>query len=307
MKHLERALDGQNQWWKYLVIFIAGLIGANFIGAIPLVIVIVVKSIQSGGAISSNPSNFADLTAYGISPNLGLILMIIPFIIALITIVLLFKPLHKRHYCEIINGTRNVRWKRFFFSIVIWGLIMLIYLLIDHSINPSNYKLNINLSAFIPLIFISILLIPFQTTYEEVIFRGYFTQGVAAWTKSRLWAIIIPSLLFGLMHSFNPEIKVFGFWAIMPSYIIFGLFFAIVTILDDGIEVAMGAHAANNIFSSIFVTSKSSVLQTPALFEQQVIEPNKETLILILSSTIFIAILKYKYHWKLSTFMNKVE
>ena len=53
----------------------------------------------------------------------------------------------------------------------------------------------------------------------------------------------------------------------MPQYIVFGLIFGIITILDDGIEAAMGAHAANNIFLCIMVTNESSALQTPALYD----------------------------------------
>ena len=81
------------------------------------------------------------------------------------------------------------------------------------------------------------------------------------------------SILFGLMHALNPEVKEFGFFTMMPQYILFGLIFGIITILDDGIEAAMGAHAANNIFLSIMVTNSSSALQTPALYEQQNIYP----------------------------------
>ena len=71
------------------------------------------------------------------------------------------------------------------------------------------------------------------------------------------------------MHVMNPEIKEFGFLTMMPQYISFGLLFGIISVLDNGIELAIGAHAANNIFLSIFVTQKSSTLQTVAMFEQQ--------------------------------------
>ena len=77
---------------------------------------------------------------------------------------------------------------------------------------------------------------------------------------------MMTSVLFGLMHAFNPEVEEFGFFTMMPQYILFGLIFGIVTILDDGIEAAIGAHAANNIFLCIMVTHNSSALQTPAVY-----------------------------------------
>jgi hypothetical protein len=72
MKHLERALDGQNNFWKYLCNFVASLLGGSMIGSIPLMILIAVKTIQNNGAIAPNPANALDFTAYGISLNLGL-------------------------------------------------------------------------------------------------------------------------------------------------------------------------------------------------------------------------------------------
>ncbi|MHC1705869.1 MAG: lysostaphin resistance A-like protein [Tenuifilaceae bacterium] len=306
MKHLEIALDSQNQWWKYLIIIAGGFIAANLIGAIPLVIVISIKVLKSGNTIVPNPDNAMDLSVYGIDPNFGLILVMIPFLVALITVCLLFKPLHNRTFKQIINGTNSIRWNRFFFAVMVWGLIMGLYLLIDYMMNQSNYVLNFNLVSFLPLVVISLVLIPFQTTFEEIVFRGYLAQGIGAWTRNRWFVIIIPAVLFGLMHSFNPEIKEFGFWLAMPQYILYGLVFGLITVIDDGIEIAMGVHAINNIFSSIFVTYKASALQTPALFEQQQINPTKETIVLFIISLIFVTILSFKYKWDYSIINRKI-
>jgi membrane protease YdiL (CAAX protease family) len=162
---------------------------------------------------------------------------------------------------------------------------------------PNNFQIQFNPASFFVLVAISLLLIPFQTTYEELFFRGYLAQGVAAWTRNRWMVLIIPSFIFGLLHVFNPEVKEFGFWLTMPQYWLFGLFFGLVSILDDGIELAMGVHAANNIFASVMVTHSSSVLQTDALFSQQKVNPLHETLSFILIGIVFIFLLSRKYNW----------
>ena len=105
------------------------------------------------------------------------------------------------------------------------------------------------------------------------------------------------SILFGLMHSLNPEVKEFGFLTMMPQYILFGLIFGVITIMDDGIEAAMGAHAANNIFLCIMVTNKSSALQTPAFYEQINIYPWTEFAGLLLTGIVFVVILKIIFKW----------
>jgi membrane protease YdiL (CAAX protease family) len=113
------------------------------------------------------------------------------------------------------------------------------------------------------------------------------------------------SLLFGLMHALNPEVKEYGFFNMMPQYIVFGLIFGIITILDDGIEAAMGAHAANNVFLCIMVTNQSSALQTQALYIQQNVYPWTEFAGLALSGTVFIIILKMIFKWETFSLLFK--
>ena len=306
MNHLERALDKQNQWWKYLLIFIAGFLAANVIGVIPLGIIIAFKTMDRENTGIENLDNPFDFTQYGIDQNTGLILLLIPFIVGLVTVILMIKPLHKRSLSETINGTKKIRWNRFFFACITWALLIITVFILDYSVNSGNYQLNFRLSLFIPLVFISLLLIPFQTAYEELLFRGYLMQGFGAWTKNRWFALILTSVMFGLMHSFNPEIKAYGFWLTMPQYILFGLFFGIITVLDDGVELAMGVHASNNILSSVFFTSESSVLQTPAVFIQKEIVSFKEIIILFTMSLFFILIAQSKYKWKFSVLNKKI-
>lgn len=307
MKHLERALDGQNEFWKYLVNFIASLVGGSMVGSIPLAVLIMIKTIENKGAVTANPANAMDFSAYGISTNLGLVLMMLPFITGLITAILLLRPLHKRSFAEVVNGTKTIRWNRAFTGFAIWFVIMAIYFIVDYTVDPSNYVLQFNISAFLPLLLISALLIPLQTTFEELLFRGYLGQAIGAWTKNRWLVMIIPAILFGLMHIANPEVKEYGFWIAMPQYIMFGLVFGLITVLDDGIEVSMGLHAANNIFASLMITNKASALQTEAVFNQQTVNPNKETLALLIMSVVFILIAKYIFKWDFKVLNKKVE
>ena len=304
MKFLERALRGPNEWWKYLLLPIIAFFIANTIGAIPLGIAMVI-GMAKGGEI--NPDNMADLSGLGFDGNTSLFLMMFPFIIGLIGFILILKPFHKRSIKEVINGTQSIRWNRFFYSAAVWTIISGLMLFADYYMNSSNYELNLNWSLFLPLIVISLLIIPFQTSFEEIIFRGYLAQGVARWTRNRWLVVLLPAILFGLMHIMNPEVKEYGFLFTMPQYIIFGIVFGLMAVLDDGIETSMGAHAANNIFIAIFVTAKASALQTPALFVNNHIDPVKELIVLLLSTVIIILILARKYNWNFSILNQRVE
>jgi membrane protease YdiL (CAAX protease family) len=305
MKHLERALDNQNQWWKYTVTFL-GFLAGYFIGSLPLLGLISYNIAKSGGTLTGNPSNPADMSAYGIDSNVGLVLMMLPFLTSLLFIVLLLKPLHKRTLSEVINGRDKIRWSRFFLAFGLWALLMGIYTFIDFNMHPDNFTVRFDAAVFFPLVIISLLIIPFQTTLEELLFRGYVAQGVAAWTKSRWLVIIIPGVLFGLMHSANPEVKASGFVLAMSQYIFFGLLFGLITTLDDGIETTMGAHAANNIFFAIFITNKSSALQTAALLEQHELFPVRELILLLVIGFAFLWLLSLRYKWNFSILKQKI-
>ena len=287
MKHLESILNQENQWWKYLLVFFIAFLGGQFIGAIPLIVAMVIGAAQNEGSMIK-PDNPMDFSAYGIDPNLGLVLMIIPFLVMLFIAILLIKGFHNRTIKQVINGGGAFRWKRFWTGIVIWGAFSAVTLIVVLLVDPENFEFNFHLSSFIPLVLISVLLIPFQAGTEEFFFRGYLAQGVGAWTRNRILVILIPAIFFALMHSANPEVKDFGFWTTMPSYLLFGIFFGVITILDDGIELAVGVHAVNNVFTSIFVTSKSSVLQTPAMFIQKEVDPTGEFWGLLITTILFM-------------------
>ncbi len=305
MKHLESAYSGQNEWWKYILLILISFIGGQFVGGIPLLIVLGVAGVS--GNVSSETIQSMDFTAMGINSTLGLALIIMPFIVALVLFVALFKGFHGRTFTSVINGTRRIRWRRVIVGAAVWGIIMTFMLVVDYYMNIDNYELRLNWNALIVLALVSILLIPFQAFYEEVLFRGYLAQGVGRLFKNRILVLVIPSILFALMHGTNPEIQKFGFWVMMPQYFIMGLVYALISVFDDGIELAMGAHAVNNVFISMFVTAEGMAFQTDALLKAHEIDPSKELGTLLIASAVFVGALAFKYRWQLSALFRKIE
>jgi hypothetical protein len=308
MNHLESTFAGKNSFWRYIVMFAVILIVSNTIGAVPLLIATLIKSASNPAVFSQLAANPNDLSVIGLSQNTGFVMMLFPFIAGLIAFILLIKPLNNRTLRITINGSGGIRWNRFFISGTVWLILSALYLMLYLKLDPSNFSINNKTSSLILISIVSVLFIPFQAAFEEVLFRGYLMQGFAALVKNRWFPVIITSILFGLMHGFNPEIKEFGFFTMMPQYITFGLIFGIITILDDGIEAAMGAHTANNIFLCIMVTTRSSALQTHALYEQFNIHPWTEFLALVITGIIFVLILKIIFKWdKFSVLFERIR
>ena len=308
MKHLESAFDGKNSLWRYAVMFVAVFVAINTVGGIPIYVVMAMRAVSDPGSLAGMADNPSDLSILGISPLPGLVMMLFPFLIGIITFLLIYKPLHQRPYMHVFNGRSALRWSRFFVSGIIWAMISFIYLFIYKGVDPSNFTLNNVSISLIPLVAVALVLIPFQASFEELIFRGYLMQGFAVLARNRWIPLLVTSLVFGLLHLPNPEVKEFGILAMMPQYVMFGLMFGITTILDDGIEIALGAHSANNIFISIMVTNNSSTLQTPAVYEQIAIYPWIEFGGLILSGLLFLLIMGKLYKWKdLKLFFGRVS
>jgi membrane protease YdiL (CAAX protease family) len=308
MHHLEASFSGKNSVWRYLIMIVAIFAATNSIGAIPIMISIAVRSAADPSVIEKLAADPNNLGALGIEPNSYLLMMIFPFIVGLIMFTLLVKPLNYRSLRAVINGNVKFRWNRFFIAAIVWVVIGALYLIINLKVDPSNFILNNFSRTLIPLILISIFLIPLQASFEEILFRGYLMQGFTVLIRNRLFPLLMTSVVFGLLHVLNPEVKEFGFFSMIPQYVLFGIIFGIITIMDDGIEAAMGAHAANNAFLSIMVTHKSSTLQTPAVYEQMNFQPWAEFGMMLIMGLMIIIILKVIFKWKdFSILFSKVN
>lgn len=293
---LTAPFKGKNALWRYLVGLIVPFLAANFIGALPLAAVILTQSLD--GSPVPQKGGMPDFEAMGIDLNVGFLLNIFPFLLGLITIIVLIKPLHARRFSTVVNGGSKIRWSRMLISALVWTVISVLWMVYSLKSDPGNFRLNNTSNSLIILAVLALTLIPFQAAFEEILFRGYLMQGFAVWARNRWVPIILTSVLFGLMHGLNPEVQQYGFMTMMPQYIFFGVVFAVLTLFDGGIEMAVGAHAANNIFLSILVTNDDMALQTPAMYEQIEIYPWKEFGGLIAMSLIFLVIMALIYRWK---------
>jgi membrane protease YdiL (CAAX protease family) len=277
------------------------------IAAFPLFLILLPSILSNGGNIGDLPAALQNPSDWGISSNLLLLVMMVTFVIMYFLFALLVKPLHGRTVRETINGRRKIRWDRIRMGIIVWGIIILADTAISLLLSsPTEYEFRFNVAALIPLLLIVLIVLPFQTSIEELLFRGYLAQGVARWTKSRWWALIIPSVLFALMHIANPEVKEYGFWLSMPQYLIMGLMLGLISILDDGIELALGIHFINNGLTALLVTHKASALQTDALFLYHEMDPVASLISISIAGVLLVLILQRIYKWDFGIMNRKV-
>ena len=303
MGFIEQAYKGKNEWWRFALGFLIIFLGWQFIGIIPLFIVAFNASDDYVQLMESSANAFSDL---GIDSNLYLFVILLMSVFGLLSLLVVVKKIHGRSMTSLITSRVQMDWKRYFFGFWFWFLISVAFLVIDYALYPDHYIFNFKPLPFAILVLVSFILIPLQTSFEELLFRGYFMQGLGIWFKNAAVPLIITSVGFGLMHSFNPEVEKLG-WLILIYYIGTGFLFGIITLMDQGTELALGMHAANNVVAAVFVSMNWAAFQTEALFKD-ISEPSVGVQMFIpvfVMYPLVILFLSKKYgwsHWKQKLF-----
>jgi len=237
--------------------------------------------------------------AIGLSRNFMLALLLGMFAFTFLSFYFSVKKIHGKTFLSVITSYPKIRWNQIFFAFGIWGFVLIVSFLIDYLwLNPEDYIWNFDLSRFLGLLLISIIFIPIQSSFEEIFFRGYLMQGISIGTKNGVFALVFTSLLFGLAHMSNPEVEEFGAWIMLPYYSLFGLFLGLLALWNNGLELSIGIHIANNLISSLLVTSKNTVLQTDALFIVKQEDVMGEFFAWLIMASITFLIFQYKYKFK---------
>ncbi len=222
----------------------------------------------------------------------------LPLVIFLVLLLLWVKFINKQSIRSLTTARPKVDWKRIFFSFGLWALLTTAMTAAAYFMNPENFEINFKPVPFAFLAIIAIIMIPMQTSFEEYLFRGYLMQGIGVATKSKIIPLIITSVLFGLMHIANPEIEKLGYLLLL-YYIGTGFFLGIITLMDDGMELALGFHAANNLVTALLVTSDWTALQTDSVLKDNSIpEAGFDILLpLVIIYPLLLIIFSKVYKW----------
>ncbi|WP_405415641.1 CPBP family intramembrane glutamic endopeptidase [Maribacter sp. Asnod1-A12] len=250
--YIEQGYKGDLGLWKYLII------PGCFIGFMILNYIAIILS-----PVSVEDSMEQMIASLG--SNLVLIILLVPLAVGLFVVLGWTKLVHSQSITSLTTSRKKIDWKRVFFAFGVWGLITIILTFIGIFFSPEDYLFNFKLMPFLSLALIGIILIPLQTSFEEYLFRGHMMQGLGIATKKRWVPLVVTSVLFGLMHLGNPEVEKLGY-GIMIYYIGTGFFLGIITLMDEGLELALGFHAANNLIGALLLTADWTAFQTDSLY-----------------------------------------
>ena len=94
-------------------------------------------------------------------------------------------------------------------------------------------------ATYLVLLLIIVLVVPFQASAEEYVFRGFVMQSVGGWVRWWPVAVLVSAIPFVLGHLYN--------WWGLGEILLFALMTAWLTIRTGGLEAAIGVHVLNNV------------------------------------------------------------
>lgn len=288
---IEQAFKYKHNFWRYLL-GVGIIVFAVLLGQIPLTIALFMQ----GGMDVMGMQEKEMLQI--LDSNLNLFLLLLTFAVGLFALFFVVKSIHYQPITAVTTSRKKVDWGRFFFGFGLVAIFSIGVTAFDYYTNPQDYVVNFQTGPFFIMLAIALVMIPLQTSFEEYLFRGYLMQGVGVLVKNRWFPLILTSVIFGGLHFFNPEVTKMGN-IIMVYYIGTGFLLGIMTLMDEGMELALGFHAGNNLVTAVLVTADWTAFQTNSLLKD-ISNPAAGADILIpifVVYPLFLYIMAKKYGW----------
>ena len=288
---LQQADRGRTSGWRFLgslVTIVAGaLVGGSVLAAGILAL------LGSGGSAAGGYTP----EGLGLSPPAFIVVAIAPHAFALLSLWACIRVLHRRPFRTLITGAPHIDGRRLGFAAAVWGGLLVTAIGLGVALDPGNYQLVFEPIPFLTTLVAILICIPIQAATEELVLRGFVMQESGRLLGSGWAALLVTSVLFGVLHGANPEVQSFGVVTMLTYYVGFGLLMGALTLVDGRLELALGIHVANNVLSLALVTYPNTVLPVPALVRMETINPTLVVGSLALAALLFTAIATRRYGW----------
>ena len=207
-------------------------------------------------------AEWASALLVGSSPA-ALLIVLASFIFATLGVALAARLIHRRSLVSII-GPQSVAALQFWRVFRILALLGAVLLVLPPYDLGAPLVANLPFSKWLNLLPLSLAAVLVQTSAEEILFRGYLQQGLAARFRSPLIWMVLPSLLFAIGH-YSPATAgqnalLISIWALA-----FGLLAADLSARAGTLGPSIALHFVNN-FTALVVISLPDNLSGLALY-----------------------------------------
>lgn len=276
--YVEAARWGKYRWWRYVLGLVVILFSWLVVGSGASVLV----AFALGGQ--------ADTSVLG--PVEYYLFVMASFLFFFAGVLIAVSLVHPRHPRTLITVRERIDWHRVGHGFVAWFVpYCLIGGLGQYLFYPDTFSFNSDLAAFAFFVPIALILTAIQTTTEELFFRGYIVQGASLIWSNRIFLAIVPAVIFTLPHLGNPEAIAGGWLTVFVTYFLVpGLVWTVVSLIDGTTELAIGVHFANNIGGILLINITGSAVTTSALFTISEYHATYGALSVLVAVPVFLAI-----------------
>lgn len=281
VSYLDIARQGKNDWWRYLVGLISILFFWFGLGGLFILAPLTWGVVSAAGTGIFDPNDpFRD-----VPPLVAFSFVLLSFVPLLVGVLLVVRLIHKRPFTSLVTPDQKINWRRLGQGFVIYAILISLAAGVEAWLYPGRYRFELELPQFLFFLLVGLLLFPWQTTAEEFLFRGYLLQGLSRLSRQPLILSVMIGLLFMVSHLPNPEIEISP-WLMATNFFVVGFALTLVSIKDNGLELALGIHAANNLFSLVAIYP-SPALPIKAIFSVAELDPLYSLISLVVVYLIF--------------------
>ena len=196
--------------------------------------------------------------------------------------------IHHRKITDYVNRGEAVRWRLLLGGLVLVGVVMIAVVgfaaLGGEAIEPPLARMSPNLAGQALYAALAIGLLILAAAAEELVFRGWLLKQSAAYIHNPVALMALNGLLFAAIH-FDPNIDAFLVRAAMGA----GLTWMALRL--GGVELGIGAHAANNAVILLLIRPMTTRPDAPHEFKAGLIA----SALVVLAG--FIAVAELSIRW----------
>ncbi|MGB5871650.1 MAG: CPBP family intramembrane glutamic endopeptidase [Albidovulum sp.] len=225
--------------------------GLGLIGAIYMALIVALLAIIRW--------HYGDLIAFGIFSAMSagatpgaLILLFLTFTATAVAVFAVARLLHGRRAGTLFGPPRRVISDFLSVARVVIALNLGLLVLALATAHSDDLSRHVPFGTFVIYLPFAVLGVFIQSAAEELVFRGYLQQQLAARFHMPLIWMGLPSALFAWLH-YAPD--VYGLNAVLIAVWagIFGLLAADLTARTGNLGAAIGFHFANNLAAFLFI------------------------------------------------------
>jgi membrane protease YdiL (CAAX protease family) len=278
--YLDLARLGKNDWWRFVLAILLILFMWLILGALPAVLMRLFGISGMGEAGGFGPGGLFGMTA-------GFVALMLPSVFFMAGIYLAVRIIHQRPFRTLLTPVHGIDWVCLLLGFGVWFFFAAIKSITEGLLHPGRYVWTPDMHRFFLFVLPALILVPIQTSAEEIFFRGYILQSVGLRLRN-IWVLsFLSGFFFLLPHLVNPEASV-NYPLMSVYYFAFGSALAFITLRNGRLELALGVHAANNFFTLLVANYTLTALPSPSLFTIATLDPFFDVPATLLGLGIFV-------------------